>query len=250
MRPSRSGTLRRTLAALFLVAACTRGAPDPQLPARQPGAAVLPPVVAPTPAAATAPARVPAETMSWRGADWLTRPEREAEERPEQMLDLLQVPVGGTVADIGAGVGYHAWRLARRVGARGRVYATDLQPEMLRLLEASMKEHGVTNVVTIQSGQDRTGLPDGAIDLALMVDVYHELSDARTFLAAVRRALKPAGRLALVEFRAEDPAVPIRIEHKMTAEQVVAELHDAGFSLVMRDESLPWQHVLLFRVER
>jgi len=185
--------------------------------------------------------------MSYRGADWLTRPERIAEEQPEAMLDALHVPRGGVVADIGAGVGYHSWRLASRVGPRGKVYATDLQPEMLKLLAANLESRGIKNVVPVQSEQGKTGLPDGSIDLALMVDVYHELAEPQPFLGALRRALKPAGRLALVEFRGEDPAVPIRLEHKMTAEQVIAELREGGFKLVQRDEFLPWQHILIFQ---
>ena len=193
-------------------------------------------------------ARTPADTMSYHGADWLTRPERTGEEQPEAMLDALRVPAGAVVADIGAGVGYHSWRLAQRVGVRGKVYATDLQPEMLALLARNMKERGIGNVVAVQSGQEQTGLPDGAIDLALMVDVYHELSHPQPFLTAMRRALKPGGRLALVEFRGEDPKVPIRPEHKMTAEQVIAELREGGFELQQREEFLPWQHLLVFGV--
>ena len=197
---------------------------------------------------AAPPPRVPAPPMSYRGADWLTRPERTVEERPEAMLDTLHVPRDGVVADIGAGLGYHSWRLAGRVGPRGKVYATDLQPEMLALLESSMKKRGITNVVAVRSGQEVTGLPDGAVDLALMVDVYHELAEPLRFLEAVRRALKPGGRLALVEFRAEDPEVPIRPEHKMTAEAVVRELKAGGFRLVQREEFLPWQHLLVFQL--
>ena len=202
-------------------------------------------------AQAHAPAqRAPAPTMSYRGADWLTRDERLAEEQPERMLDALHLRKGAVVADIGAGVGYHSWRLAARVGPRGMVYATDLQPEMLALLAAEMKARGVGNVVPVLSEQARTGLPDGAIDLALLVDVYHELAEPQPFLAALRRALKPGGRVALVEFRGEDPAVPIRAEHKMTAAQVIAELRTGGFELVQREEFLPWQHLLVFRRAR
>lgn len=231
-------------------------APSRWRPARALGLALLclgwgcsrtPPPPVQVEVAAPSPARAPAPVMSYRGADWLTRPERTVEERPEAMLDALHVPQDGVVADIGAGVGYHSWRLAERVGPRGRVYATDLQPEMLALLESSMKERGITNVVAVRSGQDVTGLPDGAVDLALMVDVYHELAEPLRFLGAVRRALKPGGRLALVEFRAEDPEVPIRPEHKMTAEAVVRELKAGGFRLVQREEFLPWQHLLVFQ---
>ena len=184
--------------------------------------------------------------MSFKAAAWLTRPEREAQEQPEQMLDALGLRPGQTVADVGAGVGYHAWRLAARVGPAGKVYATDVQPEMLGLLKANMAERGVRNVVAVLATAQSTGLPEGAIDLALLVDVYHEAPDPQAFLRQLRGALKPDGRLALVEFRAEDPDVPIRAEHKMTADQVIAELAVGGFRLLERHEFLPWQHLLLF----
>src|SRR5437867_4216445 len=126
--------------------------------------------------------RTPAETMSYLGADWLTRLERIEEEQPDRMLDALHVRPGMVVADIGAGVGYHALRLAAMVGAEGRVYATDIQPEMLAMLRRALTDHGVNNVVPVLSGDTTTGLPRGAIDLALMVDVYHELNQPERFL--------------------------------------------------------------------
>ncbi len=184
--------------------------------------------------------------MSFRGASWLTRPEREEQEQPERMLDALGLRPGQTVADVGAGVGYHAWRLSARVGPGGKVYATDVQPEMLALLRANMAQRQVRNVVAVLATPDSTGLPEASLDLALLVDVYHEAPDPAAFLGQLRRALKPTGRLALVEFRAEDPEVPIRAEHKMTADQVIAELALGGFRLAERHEFLPWQHLLLF----
>jgi ubiquinone/menaquinone biosynthesis C-methylase UbiE len=193
--------------------------------------------------------RTPADTMSYLGADWLTRPERIEEEQPEQMLAALHVRPGMVVADIGAGVGYHAFRLSVMVGPEGRVYATDLQPEMLAILRKSAAEHGVNNVFTILSGDTTTGLPRGAIDLALMVDVYHELGHPERFLDALKEALKPDGRLVLVEFRGEDPNVPIKEEHKMTAAQATRELDASGFSLIERQEILPWQHILIFAIK-
>jgi ubiquinone/menaquinone biosynthesis C-methylase UbiE len=184
--------------------------------------------------------------MSYLGADWLTRPERIAEEQPDKMLAALHVAPGMTVADIGAGVGYHALRLSPIVGAAGRVYATDVQPEMLTMLRRELGQRGVVNVIPVLSGDTTTGLPAASIDLALMVDVYHELGQPERFLGALKEALKPDGRLALVEFRGEDPSVPIKAEHKMTAEQVTRELATAGFALVERQELLPWQHILIF----
>ncbi|MEP7122163.1 MAG: methyltransferase domain-containing protein [Byssovorax sp.] len=209
----------------------------------------------PTPTiAASAPpldrGRTPAETMSYRGADWLTRPERIAEEQPDKMLAAIHLAPGMKVADIGAGVGYHAIRISTIVGAEGRVYATDIQPEMLTMLRTETAKRGLVNIVPVLSGDTTTGLPAGAIDVALMVDVYHELGQPERFLAALKEALKPDGRLVLVEFRGEDPSVPIKVEHKMTAEQATGELARAGFSLVERQEFLPWQHILLFAPRR
>lgn len=229
-------------AALFLVAVLVADcAPGP-----------VPELVSPPPAPAPSPdrGRTPAETMSYLGADWLTRPERIVEEQPEQMLAALHIRPGMVVADIGAGVGYHALRLAALVGPEGLVYATDLQPEMLALLRRSAAEKGARNVVATLSGDTTTGLPRGVIDLALMVDVYHELDQPERFLEALREALKPDGRLVLVEFRGEDPDVPIKVEHKMTAPQAISELDRAGFTLIERQEFLPWQHLLIFARKR
>lgn len=188
--------------------------------------------------------------MSYRGADWLTRPERIAEEQPDRMLAALHLAPGMTVADIGAGVGYHALRMSALVGPTGRVYATDIQAEMLAMLRRELEQRRITNVIPVLSGDTTTGLPRGSIDLALMVDVYHELGQPERFLAGLKEALKPEGRLALVEFRGEDPNVPIKEEHKMTAAQAIRELEAAGFVLVERQEFLPWQHILLFGQRR
>lgn len=239
---------RRTRAGLLLLAFAA-GDCSPA-----PAPTVSAPVSAPPALSASAPApdrgRTPAETMSYLGADWLTRPERIAEEQPDRMLAALRITPGMTVADIGAGVGYHALRMSALVGAKGRVHATDVQPEMLTMLRSEVARRGIANVIPVLSGDTTTGLPEGAIDLALMVDVYHELGQPERFLAALKEALKPDGRLALVEFRGEDPGVPIKTEHKMTAEQVVRELSAAGFTLVERQEFLPWQHILIFAKRR
>ena len=243
---SRPGCARssRARAAVFLLALaacdCSR-APPPTVSA------------APTVAASAAPldrGRTPAETMSYLGADWLTRPERIAEEEPDRMLAAIHLAPGMTVADIGAGVGYHALRMATIVGAAGRVYATDVQPEMLAMLRQEIAQRGVANVIPVLSGDAATGLPRASIDVALMVDVYHELGQPERFLAALKEALKPEGRLVLVEFRGEDPSVPIKEEHKMTAEQAIRELAAAGFALMERQEFLPWQHILIFAPRR
>jgi len=186
--------------------------------------------------------------MSYLGADWLTRSERIAEEQPEAMLDALHITPGMRVADIGAGVGYHALRMSPRVGSAGKVYATDLQPEMLELLGAAVREAGLANIEAVRSGERSTGLPDATIDLALMVDVYHELAEPAPFMRDLRRALAPGGRVALVEFRGEDPSVPIKEEHKMTVAQVDAELAVYGLTRCERHDFLPWQHLLIYCV--
>lgn len=196
------------------------------------------------------PARVPAPAMSYLGAEWLTREERVAQEQPDAMLDALHLKSGMRVADIGAGVGYHALRIAGRVGGAGRVYATDLQPEMLALLRTAVAAAEVDTIEAVQSSDVATGLPGGTIDVALMVDVYHELAEPAAFMADLRRALAPGGRVVLVEFRGEDPEVPIKAEHKMTVAQVDAEMHMHGFVRVERHDFLPWQHVLIYRARR
>jgi SAM-dependent methyltransferase len=187
-----------------------------------------------------------ADVMTFHGADWLVRPEREQEEQPEAMLDALKIAAGSTVADVGAGVGYTSLKLARRVGPKGTVYATDVQPEMLRMLAANAQEAGVANIKPIRCTATDPRLPEGQVDLILMVDVYHECSDPEATLQGLRKALKPGGRLVLVEFRAEDPEVPIKPEHKMTLAQVRRELEPQGFTFKESLEFLPWQHVILF----
>jgi len=198
--------------------------------------------------AAPAPqARTPAPTMSAEGADWLVRPEREREERPEQVIRALKIPAGATVADIGAGVGYFSWRLAREVGPRGVVYAEDIQPAMLSMLDANLRARHLRNVREVLGTVDDPHLPAASCDLILLVDVYHELAHPERMLARFKTALRPHGRLVLVEYRGEDPKVPIQPLHKMTVAQVRRELEPAGFHLQQELEFLPWQHILIFQ---
>ncbi len=170
-----------------------------------------------------------ADVMGFQGADWLFRDTREAEEQPEAMLEALKIKPGSTVADIGAGAGYTSLRLARRVGPTGTVLATDVQPQMLAMLRENAKTAGVKNIKPIRATQTSVNLPDAAVDLAIMVDVYHEASNPEALLVGIKQALKPGGRLVLVEFRGEDPEVPIKPEHKMTLAQVRKELEPQGF---------------------
>ena len=187
-----------------------------------------------------------APVMSFEGADWLFRDTREAEEQPERMLDALKIKKGETVADVGAGAGYTSIRIAKRVGPGGSVLATDVQTQMLALLADNARAAGIKNIKPIRSTQLETNLPEGKVDLALMVDVYHEASNPEALLRGLKKALKPGGRLVLVEFRGEDDEVPIRPEHKMTLDQVRREVEPQGFRFKESLEFLPWQHIILF----
>ena len=186
-----------------------------------------------------------AGVMGVGGADWLERPERETEEQPDKALDALSLKPGMTVADIGAGTGYMSLRMAKRVGPSGKVYANDLQPEMLRLLRENAAQAQLTNIETVLGTETDPKLPKGQIDLVLLVDVYHEFSQPQKMLQKIRDALKPDGRLVLLEYRKEDPKIPIRPEHKMSVAEVKAELEPEGFILGPVIETLPRQHILI-----
>ncbi len=188
-----------------------------------------------------------AGVMGAAGADWLVRPEREAEEQPDAALDAIGIAKGATVADIGAGAGYFTWRLAERVGPAGKVYANDIQPEMLELLRRNVEQRKLANVETVLGAGDNPKLPRDSLDLVLLVDVYHEFSAPQAMLRRIRESLRKDGRLVLLEYRGEDPKVPIRPEHKMTVAQVKAELEPEGFRLERVSEALPRQHILIFR---
>jgi ubiquinone/menaquinone biosynthesis C-methylase UbiE len=190
--------------------------------------------------------RVFAPVMGWQGAGWLERAERIEEEDPETALDVLKIKKGATVADIGAGTGYITMRLVKRVGASGTVYANDVQPEMLQILQRRVDRAKVTNVVLVQGTLDDPRLPQETIDLELLVDVYHEFSQPQAMLRGLRAALKPGGRLVLLEYRKEDPAIPIKPEHKMSVKEAKMEVEAEGFKLADVDESLPRQHILIF----
>jgi SAM-dependent methyltransferase len=187
-----------------------------------------------------------APTMSVEGAPWLERREREREEDPDLGLRLLRVAKGSTVGDVGAGSGYWSIRLARQVGAEGKVYAVDVQPGMLQLLQQNAAKAKVTNVVPVLGTFDDPKLPAGELDLIIMVDVYHEFSQPQRMLQRMREALKPGGRLALFEYRAEDPEVPILPLHKMTKAQVKTEVELEGFKQQRVYDDLPWQHLVVF----
>ena len=187
-----------------------------------------------------------AQPMSVAGAEWLERAERQQEEDPARALRILAVQPGQFVADVGAGSGYYTVRLSQLVGPKGKVYANDLQPGMLQILRSRLERERIANVETVLGTVDDPKLPSGALDMILMVDVYHEFSEPQAMLRRMREALKPTGRLILLEYRAEDPRVPIRPEHKMSVAQAKLEVEAEGFSLATVNEELPWQHVLIF----
>lgn len=188
-----------------------------------------------------------APTMGVEGAAWLDRPEREAEEAPSQAIAALKIAPGSVVADVGAGSGYYTVRLSEVVGPGGRVVATDLQPGMLDLIRAKVVRLGLANVTLVQGRPDDPVLPAATFDLIVMVDVYHELASPQIFVRKLREALKPGGRLVLIEFRLEDPRVPIREVHKMSVAQVREELGADGFQIDRVIDVLPWQHIIVLK---
>lgn len=187
-----------------------------------------------------------ARPMGVAGAPWLDREERESEEAPARALKIMAVAPGATVADIGAGSGYFTERLARLVGPAGRVYACDIQQGMLDLIARRVARERLGNVTIVRGEPANPRLAAASIDLALMVDVYHELGDPQTVLRHVRAALKANGRLVLIEYKGEDPTIPILPSHKMTVAQAKLEVEHEGFVLATADSSLPRQHVLIF----
>jgi ubiquinone/menaquinone biosynthesis C-methylase UbiE len=190
--------------------------------------------------------RQPAPVMSVEGAPWLIRPERIQEEDPDRMLAALDIKKGSVVADVGAGVGYHVWRMAEIVGPTGKVIGEDIQEGMIQLLKRNIEDRKLRNVEIIHGTPNDPKLPPNALDLVLMVDVYHEFADPVTMMRHIREALKPDGRVVLVEFRKEDPNVPIQPLHKMSVQDVRVELEPMGFKFQRSLEFLPWQHVLIF----
>lgn len=190
-----------------------------------------------------------AQVMSFHGAPWLNRPEREQEERLSKLVKILKIRPGDTVADIGAGSGVLTVPLARAVGPKGKVYAVDIQDEMLTLIRLRMRQRRIKNVTPVLGEITSPKLPPNSVDLMILVDVYHEFSHPFEMTEAMAAALKPGGRIALVEYRKEDPRIPIKEVHKMTEEQVKKELLQPEFGLewVETNEDLPRQHVVIFR---
>jgi len=187
-----------------------------------------------------------AQVMGHQGIEWLERPERVEEERTDKLIELLPLKKGDHVADVGAGSGYFSWRLAEKVGATGKVYAVDIQPEMLHAIRTNMLQRRISNVVACLGKIDDVVLPPGSIDLALMVDVYHEFSHPYEMLESICRALKKGGKVVFVEYRAEDPEVPIKPVHKMSEAQVKREAAVHPLKWVETVGGLPRQHLIVF----
>ena len=188
-----------------------------------------------------------AQVMSYQGAGWLERPEREREEKVSKLMKELDVKAGQLVADLGAGSGHHTFKLSKLVGAKGKVYAVDIQPEMLDIIGKRMRKERIENIVLVHNNEKESKLPEGEIDMILMVDVYHELSYPYEVTLDLVKALKPGGRLIFVEFRLEDKKVPILDVHRMTIKQVMKEMEPhKQMKHAKTLDGLPWQHVIIF----
>jgi protein-L-isoaspartate O-methyltransferase len=186
-----------------------------------------------------------AHVMSHFGIEWLERQEREIEENTSQLIKNLNIKPGMILADIGAGSGYHSALLSKKIG-NGKVYAVDIEPEMIAYLKKRIKREKLTGIVPILSKETSVSLPENSVDLVLIADGYHEFSYPYEMAVSVLKALKPGGKLVLVEFKAEDDAVPIKDIHKMSEAQAVKELKAAGFTFEKNIKNLPWQHCMLF----
>jgi ubiquinone/menaquinone biosynthesis C-methylase UbiE len=187
-----------------------------------------------------------AQVMGHEAAEWLDRPERDIEEQPNVMIDALKFKPGEAVADIGAGSGFITFRIAPKVAPKGKVYAVDIQPEMLDIIRQRAKEKKITNVEPILGAITDPKLPPNSVDLILMVDVYHEFDHPYEMTEAMVRSLKPGGRLVFVEYRLEDPRVPIKLVHKMSEKQVRLEMQPFPLKWVQTLNVLPRQHIIIF----
>ena len=188
-----------------------------------------------------------ARTMHWQGAPWLMRKLREEEEKTSEMIKELKLKPGMSVADIGSGNGYHTLMMAKIIGEKGQAYAVDIQPEMLIMLEERAKKAGMENIKLIENRFWDADLPEKSVDFVLMADVYHEFSHPQQMLSSIKKSLKEDGVVCLLEFKSEDPKVPIKPEHKMSKAQVIKEMSSNGFVLSRSYDKLPWQHLLFFK---
>ena len=185
------------------------------------------------------------QIMGHQGAAWLERRTRVVEERPDRVVDGMELALDAQVADIGAGTGYFTFRIAEAV-PKGRVYAVDVQPEMLEILRKRIERRAITNVTPVLGAEDDPKLPSGRLDAVLLVDAYHEFAHPLEMMQGIRRALRPGGRVVLIEYRGEDPRVPIKPLHKMTQAQAITELEAVGLRWVETLDILPTQHFMVF----
>jgi ubiquinone/menaquinone biosynthesis C-methylase UbiE len=186
-----------------------------------------------------------AHVMGYQGAEWLERSERIEEERPDQVVEQMKLKPSDVVADIGAGTGYFSFRISRVV-SQGKVFAVDIQPEMLAVIEKRKKESKADNVIAVRSVETDAKLPDNSVDVALLVDVYHEFSFPREMMLSVVKALKPGGRVVQIEYRGEDTNVPIKLLHKMTVAQARKEMAAVGLVWKETKGFLPQQHFIVY----
>jgi len=186
-----------------------------------------------------------AHVMGYQGMGWLVRPEREEEENTSTLLQNMEIQPTDTIADIGAGAGYHVFKMAK-MAREGLIYAVDIQDEMLAELERRKSKGNIGNVAVVKGSEESVNLPANSLDKVLLVDVYHEFSYPDRIMASIRRALKPDGKVFLIEYRGEDRSVPIKKVHKMTERQAVLEMGAAGFRLAQNKGNLPWQHCMVF----
>ena len=186
-----------------------------------------------------------AYVMGFQGMAWLERPEREAEENTSRLLENMDIQPGDTIADIGAGSGYHVFKMSK-IASDGLIYAVDIQKEMLMTIDYRIEQGEGNNIETIKGSEKSVNLPDNSLDKVLMVDVYHEFSYPVEMLASITKALRQNGKLFLIEYRGEDDSVPIKKVHKMSEAQAVKEMEAAGLRLEKNIDNLPWQHCMVF----
>jgi ubiquinone/menaquinone biosynthesis C-methylase UbiE len=240
--PTHSWKITAFFAALLAACLTSSG----QTPSPPPAPAAVPVTSEPPPGVTEYLGRTVAQTMHYEGAAWLVRTKREREEAGTLMREKLELKPGMVVCDLGCGNGYHTFPIGKAIAPAGKVYGVEIQEPYLKMLEEGAKKNNVTNFVPVLGELHDPKLPDNTFDLILLVDVYHEFSHPVHMLTAMRKALKPDGALVLVEFRAEDDAVPIKPEHKMTKAQVNKELTANGYKLVKEFDGLPWQHMMWF----